>query len=213
MNLREPEPETLLRVPGFLHRPPEPGTDALVLTHGAGSNCRSPLLVMLAKAFAAAGVTVLRFDLPFRQKRPHGPPFPAGAQQDREGLREAVKALRQVLPGRVFLGGHSYGGRQISILAASEPSVVDGLLLLSYPLHPPKRASELRIAHFPDLRTGALFVHGSRDPFGSLEEMRQALNLIPARTELIAMPGAGHDLSNASGLPEAVTGAFRSFFN
>ena len=80
------------------------------------------------------------------------------------------------------------------MLAASEPGLVDHLLLLSYPLHPPQRPLELRTAHFPILHTRALFVHGIRDRFGSIEEMRAALNLVPARTELLPVDGAGHGL-------------------
>src|SRR3989442_1028864 len=95
-----------------------PGGDGIVLTHGASSNARAPLLVALADAFGARGLTVFRYDLPFRQARPTGPPAPGGAARDREGLRGAVEAVRASAPGRVFLGGHSYGGRQASILAA-----------------------------------------------------------------------------------------------
>lgn len=169
--------------------------DGLVLTHGAGSDSNAPLLVTMAAAFERLGLRVLRYDLPFRQARAHGPPSPAWAARDREGLRDTVLALRQQCGGRVFLGGHSYGGRQASILAASEPGLVDGLLLLSYPLHPPRRPQDLRTAHFPQLRTPAVFVHGTRDPFGSIEEMRQALALIPVPPKLITIGGAGHDLA------------------
>ena len=80
------------------------------------------------------------------------------------------------------------------MLAASEPGLVDHLLLLSYPLHPPQRPVELRTAHFPRLHSRALFVHGIRDRFGSIEEMRAALDLIPVRTELLPVDGAGHEL-------------------
>ena len=140
---------------------------------------------------------MLRYELPFRRARPTGPPSPASAAADREGLRQAAQSLRASLAGRVFLGGHSYGGRQASILAASEPRLVDALLLLAYPLHPPRRPGELRIAHFAELRTPALFVHGSRDPFGSLDELEAARHLVPARTALLAVDGAGHDLRGA----------------
>src|SRR5438309_6405869 len=99
-------------VRGFLHEPVRPKGEALVLTHGAGANCQSRLLLALATAFADAGFLVLRCDLPFRQSRPHGPPFPAMAARDREGLRRAFAAMRQKTAGRIFLGGHSYGGRQ-----------------------------------------------------------------------------------------------------
>jgi len=181
-------------VRGFLHRPDQPSGDAIALAHGAGSNCQAPLLAAVAREFEAAGFTVLRCDLPFRQARPSGPPSPGGAAGDREGLRAAADVLRRIAGGRVFLGGHSYGGRQASMLAASDSGVAEGLLLLSYPLHPPRRPTELRTAHFPKLSVPAVFVHGSRDPFGTLEEMRSATALIPVATMLVEIEGAGHDL-------------------
>ncbi len=180
-------------VRGFLHQPAVASGHAVVLSHGAGSNSRAPLLVAVSEALTEAGFAVLRCDLPFRQARPKGPPA-GSAALDREGLRRAVLAVRRIAAGRVLLGGHSYGGRQASLLAASDPAVADGLLLLSYPLHPPQNPVQLRTAHLPQLRTPALFVHGSRDPFGSLEEMRAALALIPAATELAAIDGSAHDL-------------------
>jgi predicted alpha/beta-hydrolase family hydrolase len=82
------------------------------------------------------------------------------------------------------------------MLAATEPGLVDRLLLLSYPLHPPRQPGELRTAHFPQLQVPALFVHGTRDSFGSIDEMVAALKLIPARTELLPVTGAGHELLN-----------------
>src|SRR5258707_8934885 len=126
----EPFAEGTVR--GFIHRPNESARAGVVLTHGAGSNCQAPLLVAVAGAFADAGFLVLRCDLPFRQMRPSGPPFPAGAAADREGLRDAVGSVRRLTGERVYLGGHSYGGRQASMLAADDPVIADALLLLSY---------------------------------------------------------------------------------
>ena len=189
---------------GFLHVPASSNGDGLVLTHGAGADCRSRLLTALAGALADSGLTVLRCDLPFRQQRPHGPPFPGGAARDREGLRRAVGILRAQVSGRVFLAGHSYGGRQSTLLAAEDKALVAGLLLLSYPLHPPRKPLELRTAHFGELNTPALFVHGSRDPFGSFEEMTSALKLIAGRTRLVEIAGSGHELlprKTAGGVP------------
>jgi predicted alpha/beta-hydrolase family hydrolase len=195
-------------VPGGLHPArAEPTGEALVLTHGAGSNREAPLLVAVAEAFAARGILVLRYDLPYRQARPRGPPRPADAARDREGLREAVAAVRARGVGRVFLGGHSYGGRQASMLAAEDPSVAEALLLLSYPLHPPARPAALRTGHFPGLRVPTLFVHGTRDPFGSIDEVRAALTLIPGPTRLHVVEGAGHDLGRRrAALAEAIAG-------
>jgi predicted alpha/beta-hydrolase family hydrolase len=94
------------------------------------------------------------------------------------------------------------------MLAAEKPDLVDALLLLSYPLHPPRRPTDLRTGHFPSLRTPALFVHGARDPFGSLEELRDAIALIPGRTELVDVARAGHDLRavDANTLPGRLAG-------
>lgn len=181
------------RVRGFLHEAAGPW--ALALTHGAGANCGAPLLVSVADAVAAKGMTVLRFDLPFRQQRPTGPPRPGDAQRDRAGIRAAVAALRQIGDYRVLLGGHSYGGRQSSMAASEDESLAKALLLLSYPLHPPRRPEQLRTAHFPSVRTPALFVHGTRDPFATIEELEAARALIPARTRLVTIEGAGHDLA------------------
>jgi len=180
-----------------LHQPRAPSGDGLVLTHGAGGNARAPLLVALGEAFAARGLTVLRYDLPFRQASRTAPPRPAGAARDREGLQAMVTAMRSRVGGRVFLGGQSYGGRQASMLVAGEAGLVDGLLLLSYPLHPPGRPSEPRTAHLPKLASPTLFAHGSRDPFGSLEDIEAARALIPSRTALVPIPGAGHNLFRA----------------
>ena len=180
-----------------LHQPQAPSGDGLVLTHGAGGNARAPLLVALGEAFAARGLTVLRYDLPFRQASRTAPPRPSGAARDREGLRSAVTVLKSRVGGRIFLGGQSYGGRQASMLAAGEAGLIDGLLLLSYPLHPPGRHAELRTAHLPKLNVPTLFAHGSRDPFGSLEELEAARALVPARTQLLPIQGAGHDLYRA----------------
>jgi predicted alpha/beta-hydrolase family hydrolase len=184
-------------VRGVLHTPEHATGDALALTHGAGSNANAPLLVSLSRAFCEAGLVVLRYDLPFRVAGV-GPTSPAVQARDREGVVRAVQALRQLVKGRVFAGGHSYGGRQTAMIAAERPGLADGLLLLSYPLHPPKKPEQPRTGFFPEWHTPALFVHGTRDPFGTIEELRGAMERIPARVELLTVEGAGHDLKPAA---------------
>ena len=103
------------------------------------------------------------------------------------------------------------------MLCAEQPELVAGLLLLSYPLHPPRKPEQLRVQHLPKLRTPALFVHGTRDPFGSIEEMEQALALIPAKTTLLQVEGEGHDLgfkgkSRAEDLPGKLLARLRDLF-
>ena len=180
-------------VRGVLHRPATPSGDGLVLTHGAGGNCNAPLLVALADAFCARGLTVLRCDLPYRQQRPTGPPRGSGAE-DRAGLRRAAEACRKAAHRRLFLGGISYGGRQATMLAAEDPAVCDGLLVLSYPLHPPGKTEQLRTKHLPNIRVPALFVSGDKDPFGSPAELEQALRLVLTQPRLLIVEKAGHDL-------------------
>jgi hypothetical protein len=181
-------------VRGFLHWPDAPSGEGLVITHGAGSNCAAPLLMETAEAACATGLTVLRCDLPFRQRRAYGPPSPPHATADRAGLSNAVATLHRLVPGPVFLGGHSYGGRQSSILAAEEHGAAAALLLLSYPLHPPAKPQQLRTQHFPNLRTPALFIQGTRDSFATPEELAAAVASIPAPTRCLLIEGAGHDL-------------------
>jgi hypothetical protein len=202
-------------VRGFVHRAATPSGDALVLTHGASGNCNTPLLVALAEAFAASGINVFRYDLPFRQSRSYGPPSPAGAKRDQDGLRRAVTLLRQRFSGRAYAGGQSYGGRQASILAASDPDLVDGLLLLSYPLHPPGKPAQLRTAHFPNLHTPALFISGTKDAFGSVEELDSAIKLISAPTRLVQVESAGHGLltkTNREEVPTIIVKEFTDMF-
>ncbi|MGA7398373.1 MAG: alpha/beta family hydrolase [Candidatus Sulfotelmatobacter sp.] len=208
-------------VRGLLHHSAKPNGQGFVLTHGAGSNCQAPLLIALAEAFAGAGFLVLRCDLPFRQDRPYGPPSPHDGKRDRAGLKNAVMALKNLTNGPIFLGGHSYGGRQASMLCAeqteAEAMLAPGLLLMSYPLHPPRKSTQLRTQHFSNLRTPALFVSGTRDPFGSVEEIGQSLKQIPAKTKLITVEGAGHDLgfkgkAKREELPERILLEFKNFF-
>lgn len=202
-------------VRGYLHTPKVATGEGLVLAHGAGSNCDSPLLVSVAGAMSTLGVTVLRIDLPFRQLRPQGPPVPGSAARDRNGLRNAIASLRRIVVGPLYLGGHSYGGRQATMAAAEDASLVDGLLLLAYPLHPPRRPEEPRTAHFPSLRTKSLFIHGARDPFGGADSLRNALGLIPAETKLVEFTAAGHELSRRNKLDaaaEEIAEAWREFF-
>lgn len=201
---------------GFLHTPETPNGNALVLTHGAGGNAQAPLLRTLAELFAKEGFTVLRCNLPFRQVRSFGPPGPGDGARDRAGLKDAVEEMRKLSQNCIFLGGHSYGGRQASMLCAEQPDLVAGLLLLSYPLHPPRKPEQQRTQHLPDLRTPTVFVHGTRDPFGSTEELQRAIKMIPAKTKLLTVEGAGHDLgfkgkARREDLPAMIFAEFSKF--
>jgi predicted alpha/beta-hydrolase family hydrolase len=181
-------------IQGWLHRPSNTPTAAIGLAHGAGSNCEAPLLVAVAEEFAKLGWLALRYNLPFRQLRPKGAPVHS-ALKDQEGIRLVSEWLRTQVKGPVYLGGHSYGGRITSMLAAQDARVADALLLLSYPLHPPKQPEKLRTDHFPALKVPSLFVHGTRDEFGTIEEIEEARKMIPARTAVWIAEKQPHGLA------------------
>jgi len=202
-------------VRGWLHQPAKKAKAGIVLTHGAGGNCESPLLIALCDVFAEQGVAALRGDLPYRQKRPSGPPSPSGAGMDRKGLERAATSLGEEVEGPVYLGGSSYGGRQASMLAAEKPDVAKGLLMLSYPLHPPGKPEALRTDHFGGIQAPVLFAHGSKDVFGSEEEIRAAMNLLKVPKELELFAGATHGLvqkrdgaAKVRSIAEKITGRF-----
>jgi len=103
------------------------------------------------------------------------------------------------------------------MLCADDPELVDGLLLLSYPLHAPGRPDQLRTQHLPKLELPVLVVQGTKDPFGSIEEIKSALTLIPGRTVLLPVEGEGHDLGfkakrRNGELPEMFASEFRKMF-
>jgi len=97
----------------------------------------------------------------------------------------------------------------VSMTAAGDPAVCDGLLLLSYPLHPPGKPGQLRTAHLPALRMPAFFAHGGRDPFGSVEEMKNAVPLVGGKWRLHVVEKAGHELRGLAA--DMVVGEFLTF--
>jgi uncharacterized protein len=200
-------------VVGALHRPRGTAVAVVVLAHGAGGNHNSPMLRAVAELLSERDVAVARIDLPYRQKRPKGPPSPSGAAADRAGIVAASAAFRGESDGALIIGGHSYGGRQASMAVAEDPSIADGLLLTSYPLHPPGKPDRLRTEHLPSITRPVLVVHGASDPFGTTDELSAALDLIPAPTRLIDLPKVGHDLKpDRSGAPRLAADAVFDFF-
>lgn len=191
-------PETLDAIAGVAHRPDGDPKGIVVLTHGAGGSRDSPLLIKICDEWARRGWLAVRYNLPYRRRRPKGPPS-GSATADQAGVAEAIAAARAVGCGPVVAGGHSYGGRLTSMVVAELPGIADELTLFSYPLHPPGKPERLRIEHFPAITVPTVFTHGTSDPFGSPDELRRATALIPAPTLIVEVTGARHDLAPPKG--------------
>jgi len=181
-------------IAGIAHEPEGTPKGAVVLTHGAGGSRESPMLIKLCDQWAGRGWLAVRFNLPYRRRRPKGPPS-GSAKADQEGIVEAVDLVRGLTVGPLVAGGHSYGGRMTS-MAVADGLVVDVLTLFSYPLHPPGKPERARTEHLPRITVPTVFTHGTADPFGTPDELRAAGALVDAPVELVEITGARHDLGS-----------------
>ena len=181
------------QIAGIAHQPDGPAAGVVVLTHGAGGNRDSPLLQQVCEEWARRGWLAVRYNLPYRRRRPTGPPSGSVAA-DRAGIVEAITLCRGLADGPLIAGGHSYGGRQTSMVVAAREAPVDLLTLFSYPVHPPGKPERARTEHLPDIRVPTVFTHGTSDPFGTPDELRVAAAMISAPTEVVEISGARHDL-------------------
>lgn len=185
---------TLDDIAGVAHHPDGEPAGAVVLTHGAGGSRDAPLLTRICDEWAARGWLAVRYNLPYRRRRPKGPPS-GSAAADQAGVAQAVGVVRALTGGPVVAGGHSYGGRMTS-MAVADGLAIDVLTLFSYPLHPPGKPERARTEHLPRITVPTVFTHGTADPFGTIDEMRPAAALVGADTELVEITGARHDLGS-----------------
>ncbi len=165
----------------------------LVLAHGAGAGQDSPFMVTFARALAARGVQVVTFDFPYMHARRRVPDTNATLESC---WRAVAAAVREMAGSSVMcIGGKSMGGRiasQVAAGAAGERVDADGLVFLGYPLHPPGRTDRPRVGHWPDVQLPALFVQGTRDAFGTVEEVRANLSRFAGSARLLPIEGGDH---------------------
>ena len=178
----------------------------LLLAPGASATREQPALVALDEAVTALGVAVARMDFPYTRagrRAPHRPPVQL------EAVREAAAELAEgatLDPADLFLGGRSMGGR-IASMAVADGLPARGLVLVSYPLHPPGKPDRLRTEHFPLLGVPCLFVSGTRDTFGTPSELEAATSAIPGPVTHVWIEGGDHGLRRKdAAVAEAVTG-------
>lgn len=181
-------------IAGVAHEPAGAPTGVVLLTHGAGGSREAPLLGRICDEWARRGWLAIRYNLPYRRRRPQGPPS-GSAAADQAGIIEAIELAHTLSDGPVLAGGHSYGGRMTSMVAAQGADLA-GLTLFSYPLHPPGKPERARTEHLPQIMVPTVFTHGTADPFGSIEELTQAAALLGGTSEIVEITGARHDLAS-----------------
>ena len=166
---------------------------ALLLTPGAGADRNQAALVAIDEELTAAGIVVSRMDFPYRlagRRAPDRPPVLIQAVRD--GAAELTKRAK-TRPNNVALGGRSMGGRMCS-MAVAEGMPAAALVLISYPLHPPGKPDQKRIDHFPSISVPCLFISGTRDAFGTPDELENATKAIKAAVTHVWLEGGDHGL-------------------
>jgi len=169
---------------------------AMVVAHGAGAGQTSPFMVRTAEGLARRGVVAATFDFPYMAT---GRKVPDRAPVLEAAWHEAIAQARRQFAGRpLFIGGKSMGGRMASHVAAGRTAgALAGLVFLGYPLHPPGNPAKRRDAHLPDIAEPMLFVQGSRDTFGTGDEIRALLTRLP-RATLHEIAGGDHSFKGSA---------------
>ena len=168
---------------------------ALILAHGAGAGHQSPFMVANASALSALGFDVITFNFLYIEERrrlpDRGPVLEETYRQVIEHVRGQLESAQRAL----FIGGKSMGGRIATQVAAADADLpVAGLVLLGYPLHPPGQPQKLRDAHLPSVRRPMLFVQGSRDAFGTPDELSPILARLTPPPALYVIEGGDHSI-------------------
>jgi predicted alpha/beta-hydrolase family hydrolase len=167
----------------------------LVLAHGAGAGQASRFMVSFAEGLASRGLDVLTFNFLYTEQ---GRRVPDRAEALEACYRAAIESARthaSFAGNALFAGGKSMGGRIASHLAASDSTAMRGLVLLGYPLHPPGKPHQLRVAHLAQIRVPMLFVQGARDPFGTPDELRPHIEGLAAPVTLHGVENGDHSLA------------------
>jgi predicted alpha/beta-hydrolase family hydrolase len=179
----------------------------LILAHGAGAGQTSRFIVNFAEALGARGVDVLTFNFLYIEQKRKVPDRPDVLEACYRAVIEAARSYPAFAGNKVFIGGKSMGGRIASQLAAAgdaTAAAISGLVLLGYPLHPPGKPEQLRVAHLPDIRVPVLVVQGERDPFGSPDELRPHLAKVAGPVVVKVIERGDHSLAPPKGAARSV---------
>lgn len=164
----------------------------IILGHGAGADQLSGFMRMAASGLAERGLDAMTFNFIYKEKRKSVPDPKAKLEACYQAVIEAARANKKLKDNQLVIGGKSMGGRIASQVAAESPNGIDGLVFLGYPLHPPGRLDKLRDEHLPKIKAPMLFVQGSRDAFGTEEEIRATIKKQGLKAELFVVASGDH---------------------
>jgi len=178
----------------------------LILGHGAGAGQLHPFMTLFANGMAGRGFDVMTFNFLYMEQKRHVPDPKAKLEHCYRAVIEAATKQRKLKGNRLVIGGKSMGGRIASQVAAEGNCAADisGLVFLGYPLHPPGRPDKLRDAHLPEIKAPMLFVQGSRDAFGSEDELQDIIKRHRLNATLHIVSGGDHSLKvpKSLGIPQ-----------
>src|SRR6266404_2333176 len=167
----------------------------LILGHGAGAGQMNGFMVSFATELAARGIDAVTFNFSYTVHGRHIPDKNDKLEACYLAVIETVRKHKKLARNKLAIGGKSMGGRIASQVAASgteEVSDIAGLVFLGYPLHPPGNLEKMRSKHLPDIKAPMLFVQGSRDSFGTPDELRPILKKLKTSAELYVVEGGDH---------------------
>lgn len=164
----------------------------LILGHGAGANQLSGFMRLFASGLAEQGLDVVTFNFLYMEQCRKIPDPAPRLESCYRAVIDAVVKHKKLKGNRLVIGGKSMGGRIASQVAASHPENIDGLVFLGYPLHPPGRPDKMRSEHLPKIKAPMLFAQGSRDAFGSKQEIETLIKKLKLPAELYSIEGGDH---------------------
>lgn len=165
---------------------------SLILGHGAGANQLSGFMRLFARGLAERGLDVVTFNFLYTEQGRKIPDPAPRLESCYRAVIDAVVKYKKLKGNATVIGGKSMGGRIASQVAASHPADIDGLVFLGYPLHPPGRLDKMRSEHLPKIKAPMLFVQGSRDAFGSKQEIETIIKTLKLPAELQSIDGGDH---------------------
>jgi len=166
----------------------------LILGHGAGANQLAGFMRLFANGLADRGLDVVTFNFLYMEQGRKIPDPGPRLESCYRAVIDTVVNHKKLKGNRLVIGGKSMGGRIASQVAASHPEHLDGLVFLGYPLHPPGRPDKLRSEHLPRITAPMLFVQGSRDAFGTEDEIRAIINEHRLPATMLAITDGDHSL-------------------